>query len=146
MELDKYISPSREMMDSLPHSSSIIMISLTALISGLLLTPVSRFSPRHHDPILSTATTGYIEEVKDRWTVPGIAITVVTSPNYNKDGGWAEQIVTLGRANAAGDKVDSDVSWPVNQTEERELTTRSVRPCLPWHRTQSYSQRSLWVV
>jgi CubicO group peptidase (beta-lactamase class C family) len=63
--------------------------------------------PELRDTILQPSTRAYLSSLRERWGVPGVAISVVVGPKY--DGGdWRSEHVLLGEADVHGSPITSD--------------------------------------
>jgi hypothetical protein len=56
------------------------------------------FAMLPHDAILSSEGKGWLQELCDRWQIPGLSVSVVSKP---KDNGGHGEVFTMPRARAS---------------------------------------------
>jgi hypothetical protein len=59
-----------------------------------------------HDAILSSEVKGWLQELCDRWQIPGLSVSVVSKI---KDNGCHGEVFTYGRRNAEGQSFTPEV-------------------------------------
>jgi hypothetical protein len=59
-----------------------------------------------HDAILSSVVKGWLQELCDRWQIPGLSVSVVSK---SKNNGCHGEVFTYGRRNAEGQSFEPEV-------------------------------------
>jgi hypothetical protein len=70
-------------------------------------------------------TWKYIEEIKERWKVPGLGITYVSAPRENQED-WVVEVRGYGVADSKGNPSTPDVSG--------HATQNPISLAMTWHR------------